>query len=487
MVCPYCGGEINNSEKCEYCGRHITYRMRREIENLNKKGCPKCRSSNVTFRREEQGEVWNQRSRKYIHRTVGLCSDCGHTWYTDKNIGGYDPTPPKSWNKLWIVAIFFIIFLLLRSCGGNQDSDSYHTTQSHKSDETTTSSATTTVTEATTRTEITTESSHVETTNSEKNTDYSYLSIAPIEQKSINIENAEILTFSGDIKYEDQDDIYTFTPSIDGIYRIELSEIHNNHSMKISIFNSEEERVGYAYAENGEGETLVLQKNTEYKIHISYYSGFSPYILSVAKQKKATDISDYTLVTDSIEFNDQDNVYSFVVPISGRYRFSFTEIRENKYLRMSIYNHLGERIKNDYPGNNEGVTIDLSSDEKYSIHISEESGYITYYMTIGRQKEIIDISEYEGVNDSIEFDDQDNIYQYSPPVDGNYVFSFSELVEGKDIKISVYNRLNERIKYGYCDNTSTLVVDDMNANETYQIHVQEENGFSPYTMTIRFQ
>ena len=58
MKCPNCGGEIENNAKfCTFCGSQITVEMQKEREQLNKSGCPKCGSTNVTFNREKQGEL----------------------------------------------------------------------------------------------------------------------------------------------------------------------------------------------------------------------------------------------------------------------------------------------------------------------------------------------------------------------------------------------------------------------------------------------
>lgn len=493
MICPYCGGEIeHDADKCSFCGRHITYQMKREIEKLNKKGCPKCGSSNVTFRREDQGEIWDERSRRHILRTVGLCGDCGHTWYTDLDLEGQEeppkppeppqpptpPTPPDPpipfWRRhplLTIAALIFIVFLLSHSCGNNggggkTDSDFYEND-----------------------TDGITESTEIEDPGTDgtitEEPELAYLSIDPAEQNGLKIENAEFLSFSGNIKKEDQDDVYSFTPDLEGVYRIELSEIHNNVYFKMSVYNSEGERVKLTYAGNGEGLTVSeLKKGQDYKIHITQSDDYSPYSLTISKQKKPADISDYTVVTDSIEFTDQDNIYTFTVPIDGKYRFEFSEIRDNKYMKLSVFNHLGERLDSTYAGNGEGLTMDLDSDEDYTIHVVEENGFSSYDMKIGRQKDMVNISDYDGVYDSIEFTDQDNVYQYSPPYDGDYEFTLSELKAENYFKVSVYNRLGERLASTYCYNEDSLYVRDLNANETYTIHVQEENGFSVYRMTI---
>ena len=109
MKCSGCGAEIPESAKfCEYCGSQISYEMRREQEQLNKAGCPKCHSSNIQFKRENQGEVRGKKSKRVIHRTVGFCNDCGYTWYPDSASGALNGVPEKSNLKWWVLGwIFF--------------------------------------------------------------------------------------------------------------------------------------------------------------------------------------------------------------------------------------------------------------------------------------------------------------------------------------------------------------------------------------------
>ena len=102
MRCPNCGAEIGNSDKCEYCGSYITSDMKKEQEILNKKGCPKCGSTNIKFSRENHGEVQGKGTKKIVHKTVGVCNDCGHTWYPDVD----EPKKRKTW--LWVLGWIFI-------------------------------------------------------------------------------------------------------------------------------------------------------------------------------------------------------------------------------------------------------------------------------------------------------------------------------------------------------------------------------------------
>ena len=105
MKCPSCGAEIGNDKFCQYCGTQIPYNMKREQEQLNKQGCPKCGSSNIDFKRENQGEVRGKNAKRIIHRTVGYCKDCGYTWYPNVS----NEVPKQNSNMvLWVLGwIFF--------------------------------------------------------------------------------------------------------------------------------------------------------------------------------------------------------------------------------------------------------------------------------------------------------------------------------------------------------------------------------------------
>lgn len=104
MKCPNCGAEIGNNKTCEYCGAQISLEMIKEQEQINKQGCPKCGSTNIKFNRENQGEIRGKNSKQIVHRTVGFCQDCGHTWYPNST---YNEVPKKNNLVWWILGWLF--------------------------------------------------------------------------------------------------------------------------------------------------------------------------------------------------------------------------------------------------------------------------------------------------------------------------------------------------------------------------------------------
>ena len=104
MKCPNCGAEITgNNKTCECCGSQLSYEMIKEQEQINKQGCPKCGSTNITFSREKQGEVKKKKKNTVVRKTVGLCKDCGYTWSPEEK-----SSSGKSNKWLWILGWIFI-------------------------------------------------------------------------------------------------------------------------------------------------------------------------------------------------------------------------------------------------------------------------------------------------------------------------------------------------------------------------------------------
>lgn len=97
MKCPNCGAETN-AAVCEYCGTQIN----------NPQGCCKrCGSPNLSFRRENQGEINGKKSKQIVRRTVGVCNDCGYTWFEE------DTPLKKRKTWLWVFGWIFIFPLPL--------------------------------------------------------------------------------------------------------------------------------------------------------------------------------------------------------------------------------------------------------------------------------------------------------------------------------------------------------------------------------------
>ena len=68
--------------------------------------CSNCGSPNISFKRENVGEVRGKRAKQVVHRTVGFCKDCGYTW-----VASVDDVPRQRKTWLWVLG-WLIIFPL---------------------------------------------------------------------------------------------------------------------------------------------------------------------------------------------------------------------------------------------------------------------------------------------------------------------------------------------------------------------------------------
>jgi len=328
---------------------------------------------------------------------------------------------------------------------------------------------------------------------------YTEINIPSLDRKELAVDKlpsnptsvgaAEILTYAGNVAYEEQVDEYSFTAPYDGRYRADISGLQNGVNVELYVYDDTGSTIGSdTYCVNEEGVTVKdLAAGHVYIVRVKQDSGFSGYTLSVGLQKPVIDITGYTTVTDSVEYTDQRNVYSFTAPIDGRYRFELSGMQNGTDVELYMFNHLDETIASDtYCVNDEGITVkDLKGGETYQIQVRQDSGFSSYTMYIGYQKGTVDISDLSSVKDSIEYTDQRNVYLFTVPRDGRYRFELSGLQNGTDVELYMFNNLGETTASDtYCTNEEGITVKDLKAGEVYELQIRQDSGFSNYIHVI---
>ena len=120
MKCPNCGAE-STGRFCSFCGSEMPQQPVTIINNYygdnitnNQMGrqtaggvrCPECGSTSIAFQRETTAT-------RGVHKTVGICRNCGNTWVTAQDsVYAYNTVPvqPKSKIAALIMCIFFGYF-----------------------------------------------------------------------------------------------------------------------------------------------------------------------------------------------------------------------------------------------------------------------------------------------------------------------------------------------------------------------------------------
>ncbi|MCM1048287.1 MAG: hypothetical protein NC433_07675 [Clostridiales bacterium] len=312
-----------------------------------------------------------------------------------------------------------------------------------------------------------------------------YTAIA-IEDVPSEIQPNEIIVLPGKVSGEGQSIDYEYVPLVSGTYRFEFSNVPNGTDFRLWIYNSGWEKIKSDYdLDNGDGLTASLNAGELYYIRVEQYRGLGPYTLNIGQKKVIVDITGFTAVSDSIQYTSQENDYAYVAGNSGTHRFEFSNVPNGTDFRLWIYNSGWEKIKSDYDlDNGDGLTASLNAGELYYIRVEQYRGLGTYTLNIGPKKEIVDLTNYTAVSDSIQYTAQINNYSYVAGNDGTYRFEFSNVPNGTDFRLWIYNSGWEKIKSDYNLDNGDGLTQQLTAGETYYICVEQYRGLGLYTLNI---
>ena len=307
-----------------------------------------------------------------------------------------------------------------------------------------------------------------------------------IEDASFEIQPNEIIGFSGEVSSDGQNIDYEYIPSLSGIYRFEFSNVPNGTDMRLRIYNSGWEQIKTDYdLDNGDGLTENLTAGETYYVRVEQYREYGSYTLNVGQKKETVDITNYTAVSDSIQYTDQENDYLYVAGNDGTYRFEFSDVPNGTDLRLRIYNSGWEEMKSDYDfDNGDGLTVSFTAGETYYIRVEQYREYGSYTLNIGPKKEIVDLTNYTSISDSIQYTEQANDYLYVAENDGAYRFEFSNVPNGTDLRLRIYNSGWEEMKSDYNLDNGDGLTEFLTAGETYYIRAEQYREYGPYTLNI---
>lgn len=142
-----------------------------------------------------------------------------------------------------------------------------------------------------------------------------------------------------------------------------------------------------------------------------------------------------------------------------------------------VWDHLENTIVDTYSS---GSFLNLDKGEIYEIQVRQDSRYGGYTLNIGYQKEKKDISDYELIHDSIEFEDQINKYKYVPAQSKEYSFSLTDFHASCSFIIIIFDEYNNILADTYSENTSV----NLEKGKEYTIKICQDSEYSNYTLNI---
>lgn len=312
------------------------------------------------------------------------------------------------------------------------------------------------------------------------------LSVQAIDPINNSIGETEILQINDSIYENNSYNDYPFSPAVSGTYRFEFSNVPDGTDFTLYILNSAGERKEYAsYCDNGSGITTSLSSKKNYTIRVAQQCETGSYTLNIGQQKETSDISSYTAVSDSIQYTDQKNNYSFSPQSDGLYRFEFSDVPDGTDYKLYVYNSGWEELERVIDvDNNGGISINLSSKKTYYISVVQYRSTGSYTLNIGHKKSLVTATGYTAISDSIQYTDQENDYSFIPSVSGTHRFEFSNVPNGTDLRLIIYNSgWEEKARIYDADNGDGITI-SLTKGKTYYIRVKHYRGNGAYTLNI---
>ncbi len=298
--------------------------------------------------------------------------------------------------------------------------------------------------------------------------------------------SVEFITYSGSINSSDQTDTYSLDAPVTGYYRFDVSDMVNGFSVKLYIYDSSGNKIGGGseYG-NGNGVTCELVQGNSYIVKVISYTNTGNYTLTIGQQKEKIDITTKDIICDSIEYTDQQNEYTFVPTIDGVYRFDFFDVINGFTVKCYVYDSLGYKVGGGSGyGNGTGVTVELISDEVYTIKVIQYSNKGTYTLALGKQQVTQDITGENSIYGDITYIDQKNIYIYTPSSTGEYVLSLHNMSSGFFVKLYIYDSLGYKVGGGSGYGNDNKITVELTESETYTIHIIQYNNAGSYNVNI---
>ena len=185
-----------------------------------------------------------------------------------------------------------------------------------------------------------------------------------------------------------------------------------------------------------------------------------------------------TVLYDSIEYTDQKNVYTFTAHVAGRYHFELSEYKNGVSFRMMMWDKYENNIMDSWT---ESATVDLEAGETYEFQIRQDEGFYSYKLNIGLQKETVDITGYDIITDSVAFEDQRNVYLFTPSTAGTYTFSLGDFDASCSVRLLVWDNYENSIMDTYNEGGTI----NLESGITYEIQIRQDEGFGSYKLYVK--
>lgn len=191
-----------------------------------------------------------------------------------------------------------------------------------------------------------------------------------------------------------------------------------------------------------------------------------------------------TSFSGELKSEDQEDAYSYIAPVSGKYRFNLDSSDAQTTYKFFVYTQNNSEIcetKYSSYNSNNGKTIELEAGQKYRIYVKQDSGYLQYMVSIGVPNEIKNV-EGTSMLGCISYIDQEDNYLYVAPRTGLYYFDFGTDNVESTYYFKMYKLNNETIVSTSSRNEGKSI--ELEGGETYKIVIAQSSGNENYNIQI---
>lgn len=280
----------------------------------------------------------------------------------------------------------------------------------------------------------------------------SKITVPPYEKKEISIEKVDFLTFNGYIE-EGQKNTHSFIAPETGRYGILISDLQEGLELDIVSYEDAQKKETETGLKRGSEQILYYNVKAGTKCEITvgghYGKGSGNYTIVIGQQKKSVDVSEYIIVSDSVEFKDQKNVYYYTAKENGKYCIKITSIIKGNEIKVSIYDDYGDFITECKGDRDTYLSAYLEKGKTYEIIVTQWTGLDDYTLEILPQKPTIDVSNYQEISDCLEFEYQKNFYNFTPKKESTYKIIISHIQNGYEVDVCILDNEGYEMSEGF--------------------------------------
>lgn len=204
-------------------------------------------------------------------------------------------------------------------------------------------------------------------------------------KKTVRIDGYDVIHDS--IAYLDQENFYSFTPGVDGLYRFDVSDMVNGLAVRITVTDHLNFPVNAVREDSSltidEGQSFDLIGGQTYRVAVTQVSGTGSYKMTVGRQQERLPMASGIALDDAITFVDQHNQYSFTADHTKRYTLRVRGMASGMKVSVSVLNDNNYQVGETATlANGEALQLDLEEGEKYFITVRYDTDFGVYQVRI---------------------------------------------------------------------------------------------------------